>query len=72
MMLESIRTEYDAMHLGSAAGRGLLIVLLFPFWLLGWLVGLLWRCIVWLAAAVVAGFKTGAADALRKREGKQQ
>ena len=64
MMLESIRAEYDAMHLGSAAGRGLLIVLLFPFWLLGWLVGLVWRC--------VAGFKAGAADALRKREGKQQ
>ncbi len=72
MMLESIRAEYDTMQLGSAAGRGLLLLLLFPFWLLGWLFGLLWRCLVWFAAAVVAGFKAGAADALRKREGKSQ
>ena len=69
-MLDSIRAEYDAMQLGTAAGRGLMLVLLLPFWLLGWLVGLVWRCIVWAAAAIVAGFKAGAADAMRKRESK--
>lgn len=67
-MIDAIRTEYAQMHMGRAAGLGLLWLVSLPFWLLGWLFGLAWRAVVWCAAAVVAGFKAGAADALR-REG---
>ena len=31
-----------------------------PFWLIGWLVGIIWRGIGYMIAAVVVGFKAGA------------
>jgi len=58
-MIDGIRVEYENMQLGKATGAALMWLLLLPFWLLGWLFGFVWRCCVWVAAAVVAGFKAG-------------
>lgn len=38
----------------------LLFVMLAPFWLLGWIVGIVWAIILYSSAAIVAGFKAGA------------
>ena len=67
-MIDAIRREYDGARVGGALGTVLLWLLLLVPWLLGAIVGFIWRCIVWVAAAFVAGFRAGAGDALRKRE----
>lgn len=70
-MIDGIRREYDGVQLGSAFGSLLLwLVLLLP-WLVGWVMGFIWRCIVWIAAAFVAGWKAGAGDAIKRREERQ-
>ena len=66
-MIDAIRREYDGPRLGSAAGSVLLWLLLLLPWLAGWVLGFIWRCIVWVAAAFVAGFRAGAGDALKRR-----
>jgi hypothetical protein len=38
----------------------LLFVMLAPFWLAGWIVGIVWAIILYSSAAIVAGFRTGA------------
>ena len=68
-MIDAVRREYDGPRLGSAAGGVLLWLLLIVPWLVGWVMGFIWRCIVWVAAAFVAGFRAGAGDALHRREG---
>lgn len=75
-MIDAIRREYDGGGMGSAFGKGLStlllwIVLLLP-WLVGWVMGFIWRCIVWVAAAFVAGWKAGAGDALGRRREEQR
>lgn len=40
-------------------GEALLLLASVPFWALGWLVGFVWACILWVAAAVVAGYRAG-------------
>lgn len=37
----------------------LLWLLCAPFYALGWLVGFLVRCVLWMVAALVAGYKAG-------------
>ena len=71
-MIDAIRAEYDGPRLGSAAGSVLLWLLLLLPWLAGWVLGFIWRCIVWVAAAFVAGWKAGAGDALHRREERRQ
>ena len=66
-MIDAIRAEYNGPRLGSAAGVVLLWLLLLVPWLVGWTMGFIWRCIVWVAAAFVAGFRAGAGDALKRR-----
>ena len=68
-MIEAIRAEYNGPRLGNVAGGVLLWLLLIVPWLLGAIMGFIWRCIVWVAAAFVAGFRAGAGDALHRREG---
>ena len=68
-MIDAIRREYDGPRLGSAAGSVLLWLLLLLPWLAGWVLGFIWRCTVWVAAAFVAGWKAGAGDALKRRGG---
>ena len=70
-MIDAIRREYDGARVGSAFGTVLLWLLLLLPWLLGAIMGFIWRCIVWVAAAFVAGWKAGAGDALGKREIRQ-
>lgn len=70
-MLDAIRREYDGPRLSSAAGAVLLWLLLLLPWLTGWAMGFIWRCIVWVAAAFVAGWKAGAGDALRGNRERQ-
>ena len=71
-MLDAIRAEYTRpagqRSIGGVLGNILLWLVLLPFWLVGWAVGFIWRCIVWIGAALAAGFKAGAGDALRGRE----
>jgi hypothetical protein len=38
----------------------LLFIALTPFWLAGWIVGIVWAIILYTSAAIVAGFKAGA------------
>ena len=66
-MIDAIRREYDGARVGSALGTVLLWLLLLVPWLVGAIVGFVWRCIVWVAAAFVAGFRAGAGDALKRR-----
>ena len=66
-MIDAIRREYDGARVGGALGTVLLWLLLLVPWLVGAIVGFVWRCIVWVAAAFVAGFRAGAGDALRRR-----
>jgi hypothetical protein len=44
----------------QVASDALLFVMLAPFWLAGWLVGIVWAIILYSSAAIVAGFKAGA------------
>ena len=37
-----------------------LYLCLLPFWLVGWLVGVVWAIIIYVSAAIVAGCKAGA------------
>ncbi len=67
-MIDAIRREYDGPRLGSAAGTVLLWLLLLLPWLVGAIMGFIWRCIVWVAAAFVAGWKAGAGDAIKRQE----
>lgn len=50
------------MRLGTAIGTGLLWLLSLPFFMAGWVLGAIWRAILWIAAAFVAGFKAGRGD----------
>ncbi len=45
--------------MGSAIGTALLWLVSLPFFLLGWLVGVIVRALVWIAAAFVAGYHAG-------------
>ena len=54
-MIYEIRTELARIDL-AAVGLWLLCALPYA---LGWLVGFLVRCVLWMVAAVVAGYKTG-------------
>lgn len=40
-------------------GDVILLLLSIPFWVLGWVVGFVWACTLWVAAAVVAGYRAG-------------
>ncbi len=71
-MIDAIRREYDGARVGSAFGAVLWWLLLLLPWLLGAIVGFIWRVIVWVAAAFVAGWKAGAGDALHRREERRQ
>jgi hypothetical protein len=56
-MMQIIRREADAIRIDPA-----LWLLWLPsaiMYACGWLMGFIWRGIVWLAAAFVAGFKAG-------------
>lgn len=61
-MLDSIKAERQEMRLGTAIGTGLLWLLSLPFFMAGWVLGAIWRAILWIAAAFVAGFKAGRGD----------
>ncbi len=39
--------------------EALLLLVSLPFWALGWLVGFVWACVLWIAASVVAGYRAG-------------
>ena len=36
-----------------------LLLVSLPFWALGWLVGFVWACILWVAASIVEGYQAG-------------
>ena len=37
----------------------LLLLLSIPFWVLGWVVGFVWACTLWVAASIVEGYQAG-------------
>lgn len=61
-MLDSIKAERQGMRLGSVIGTVILWLLSLPFFVAGWILGAIWRAILWVAAAFVAGFKAGRGD----------
>ena len=58
-MLESIKATEQDISVGGALSMALLWLVSVPFFLLGWLVGIIVRAFVWIAAAFVAGYKAG-------------
>lgn len=55
--LTAIRGEMAAMHVDLSAA--LLWLFCLPWYALGWVAGLLVRCVLWIVAAMVAGYKRG-------------
>ena len=58
-LLDSIKAQQSDLRVGSAIGTALLWLVSLPFFLLGWLVGVIVRALVWIAAAFVAGYHAG-------------
>lgn len=58
-MLDSIKATEQDISVGGALGNALLWLVSVPFFLLGWLLGVIVRALVWIAAAFVAGYKAG-------------
>lgn len=56
-MITSINVELARMQLDIAAA--LLWLLCAPFYGLGWLAGFLVRCVLWVVAAMIAGYRSG-------------
>lgn len=56
-MIRTIRTELTSFSVDVAAV--LLWLLCAPFYALGWLAGLLVRGVLWIVAAMIAGYKQG-------------
>jgi len=56
-MITNINVELARLHFDIAAA--LLWLLCAPFYALGWLAGFVVRCLLWAAAAIVAGYKQG-------------
>lgn len=56
-MIEQINRQFDTIDVDTRTG--VLWLVSVPFFLLGWLVGFLWRCILWCIAALLAGFNSG-------------
>lgn len=56
-MLEQINQQFDTIDIDTRTG--LLWLVSVPFFLVGWLVGFLWRCVLWCIAALLAGFRSG-------------
>lgn len=55
--LAAIRGEMVSLHIDLAAA--LLWLFCLPWYCLGWLAGALVRCVLWMVAAAVAGYKSG-------------
>lgn len=58
-LLDSIKAQEQDISVGGAINTALLWLVSVPFFLLGWLVGVIVRALVWIAAAFVAGYKAG-------------
>lgn len=56
-VMTQIRVEVGRLAVDLA--DGLVMALVAPFYVVGWLVGFAVRCVLWAAAAVVAGYKAG-------------
>ena len=53
-------------------GEALLLLASVPFWALGWLVGFVWACILWVAASIVEGYQAGKGAVNEYRTGHSQ
>ena len=58
-MLSLVQSRYEQMHVEVNVGAGLLWLVTAPFFALGWLIGFLWRCLLWCVAAIIIGFQSG-------------
>lgn len=58
-MIDKVRSEFDRLNLADMA---LMLLALIPY-ALGWLAGAIVRLVLWLVAAIVAGYKAGKGDA---------
>jgi len=56
-MMQDVQVEFLRIQLSIVAA--LLWLLCAPFYALGWLAGFGVRCVLWAAAATIAGYKQG-------------
>ena len=56
-MIQNIHAELLRFRLDVSAA--LLWLLCAPFYALGWVAGFVVRCVLWVTAAVIAGYKQG-------------
>ncbi len=58
-MLQAIQKQMEGSVVDINPLESLLWLISLPFVLLGWLVGFVWRSLLWCAAAVVVGYRSG-------------
>jgi hypothetical protein len=56
-MIRDINTELMRVHFDAAGA--LLWLVSAPFYALGWLAGFIVRCVLWILASLIAGYKQG-------------
>ena len=58
-MLQAIQKQMEGSVVDINPLESLLWLISLPFVLLGWLVGFVWRSVLWFVAAVVVGYQSG-------------
>jgi hypothetical protein len=58
-MLTAIHREASNLQIDFNPVAALLWLVSAPFYVIGWLIGFLWRSLLWCVAACVTGFKAG-------------
>lgn len=58
-MIRAIQQQMEGINVEIRPIESLLWVLSLPFVLAGWLVGFTWWVVLWCAAAVVVGYRSG-------------
>ena len=58
-MLQAIQKQMEGSVVDINPLESLLWLISLPFVLLGWLVGFVWRSVLWCVAAVVVGYQSG-------------
>lgn len=56
-MMQDVQAEFLRIQFSVAAA--LLWLLCVPFYALGWLAGFVVRCVLWVVAATIAGYRSG-------------
>lgn len=58
-MIQSIKLQADKLKITMKPADVAIGLLAAPFWLLGWIAGVLWHIATLVVAALIVGFKAG-------------